>query len=107
MVVRTDTLDGAQGPRAKASAIAVGHTQIHRHTQQCDVQTTEIVGVLSLRKAPCIQKCRNTGEGPLALVSASELGTGHFLKMRLKNITAGRIAILVAKGFQMRFVDRT
>ncbi|HZG31088.1 MAG TPA: hypothetical protein VE079_21770 [Ensifer sp.] len=102
----SDALDGAHGARAEAGAIAIGDAEIHRNAEQCDIETSKVIGICRIGPGESLSLCQaeRPGESRALYAVADERG-GRELVLRIYARMVKDIAAMLVTVPDARFDD--
>src|SRR3546814_11574812 len=87
--------------RAEAGARPVGHAEVHRHANEGHLKVAE-VGLERIELAVGrVEQGRDAGIGRLAGAGLAEDLVGDLLEVRIEEVAAVPLAVLVAQGSQL------
>ena len=101
MLVGSDSLHCADGPRTKPRPGAVRNAQVHRHADEGHVEAAKISRSRGVRPERRTQKRRWLGKGPLAPVRRGEHGLGNGLEGRIMNVAALGVGIFAPQRIKL------
>ena len=95
---RSYALHGAHGARSKSCTRPVGDAQIHRYSDERDIEPGERV---CLRLEWSTQQRRRVGKWPFALIAVPEDGGGHPRELGIENFPPASAAERLAQGLEL------
>ena len=98
VLVRPDALDIAHRTRPEPGAGAIGDAEVHRHTDQRDVEAAEIGKRRRIGTVRRGEQRRDVGERPLPALGVAEDLRSHRGEFRIEDVAALGVGVFAVQG---------